>query len=82
MTTDDLWAGRTSDPFVELDCSGQRLFTSTVRRSLHPTWNETLEMRFREPPEHLMMRLWDRHLFKSSDPLGFVHVRLIALDCA
>ena len=82
MTTDDLWAGRTSDPFVELDCSGQRLFTSTVRRSLHPIWNETLEMRFREPPEHLMMRLWDRHLFKSSDPLGFVHVRLIAPDCA
>ena len=75
MISDDLWAGRTSDTFVELDCSGQRQHTSTVRRSLHPTWNETLEMRFRAPPEHLVMRLWDHHLFKASDPLGFVHVR-------
>ena len=32
-------------------------------------------MRFRAPPEHLVMRLWDHHLFKASEPLGFVHVR-------
>ncbi len=71
--------GRTSDPFVELLCCGQREVTSTVRHSLHPTWNETREMKFREPPEHLLLRLWDYDQFKSNDPLGFVVVRLHSL---
>ena len=68
--------GFTSDPFVEVSCGGQRRRTSTVKHSLNPTWNETIELRFREPPEYLVLKLYDRDRFSQNDELGHVVLAL------
>ena len=74
--------GGTSDPFVAVQVSGVKSTkTKVVKKTLHPEWNQTLELIL--PPgneEPLRCQVFDHDVIGANDFLGEVVVPLDVLD--
>ena len=74
--------GGTSDPFVAVQVSGVKSTkTKVVKKTLHPEWNQTLELIL--PPgneEPLRCQVFDHDVIGANDFLGEVVVPLDILD--
>ena len=62
--------GFTSDPYVEMLCGGQRQQTAVIKRTLTPSWDESKQFHFAEPPETLVFRVLDKDTTTRDDLLG------------
>ena len=72
-----------SDPYVIVECGGQKRTSRVAFGTLDPVWNEAFE--FSGCLEGflasgLSLRLFDKDKFSFDDPLGSIHVSLEALE--
>mmetsp|Transcript_10016 Transcript_10016/g.25945 ORF Transcript_10016/g.25945 Transcript_10016/m.25945 type:complete len:350 (-) Transcript_10016:367-1416(-) len=71
----------TSDPYVILECGGQKDKSTVVEKTLDPDWNETFEFEGWLDDfvaSGLLLRIFDWDDLGSADPLGEVKVSLVA----
>lgn len=71
----------TSDPYVVVQCGGQRKKTSVIKRTLDPVWNESIELHgklddFLASGLKMTLMDWDGDSIGSDDELGQIMVRL------
>lgn len=74
--------GGTSDPYViikdvtGLHMKGKHVKTSTKKKTLTPTWDETFEFTCNYKLRHLAFQVWDHDTFSKDDLLGKTKVSI------
>ena len=70
----------TSDPYVILQCAGQKIESSYIKNTLNPVWNESYTFDITRRDENLRVVVMDRDQMKSDDFEGAVTIHLRDLD--
>lgn len=68
--------GGTSDPFVELNCGGKKVKTTTKKKTLNPTWDEVFIMEVSNKAVSLEVSIFDADMVGSA----FLGLACINLD--
>jgi len=74
-----LGKAKTSDPYVKLACGAEGAKTKTVKKNLHPTWEERFSLPVPNPEAYLDLEVLDHDRIGSHDSLGHASIRLAAL---
>eukprot|EP00961_Rhodomonas_salina_P232385 3139742-Rhodomonas_salina.1 len=72
--------GRTSDPYVVIEFSGQQRKTKTIKQTINPKWNESFDFEIGRPAGQVSVRVYDYDRFNSHDFLGQVELNLANLS--
>ncbi|XP_004288396.1 PREDICTED: probable ADP-ribosylation factor GTPase-activating protein AGD11 [Fragaria vesca subsp. vesca] len=61
---------RSSDPYVIVKMSKQKLKTRVVKKSVNPEWNEQLTLSIVDPSLPILVSVYDKDTFSFDDKMG------------